>query len=368
MAAQYAIHARWSDAAEAVADAETWASDADPAVHERIDARNRTWSRALQDRLPGLVAVAADFEELQELIDPGVATETALRRARRYTVLRGPWSRGELTIRISDTAVDAEIVVAEPGLDAAALQVLEADLAVLLGQVASATGLAIWDPSSRQRLEPTAAATLLLARHANGLRQCARQVRRARRMQRWGLPSAVLLTMLALGAAAFLVREAVSDGTLAARTDPTRTATFVTERLEAPARDFPAATRYALSGRIDETRQMVRLEVSRDQFVRAAPGARYTVLSTSDATTPFLLRPAFEERRPFVRVGEAGISWLALLALAPIGLWLGFVWRPWWRHAASDRPRVLAQMTATLSGLLKALAVVAVVVLVRQWR
>lgn len=368
MAAQYAIHARWSDAAEPAADDEPWASDADPAVHERIDARNRAWSQALQDRLPGLVPVVADFEELQELVDPGVAAETAVRRARRYTVLRGPWSRGELTIRIPDTAVDAEIGVAEPGLDDPALRALEADLAALLGQVGSATGLAMWDPAGGQRLAPAAASALLLSNHANGLRHRARQLQRARRRQRWGLPSAVLLTLAALGAAIFLVGAALSDGTLASRTDPTRTATFITDRLEAPAQGLPGTTRYALTGRIEETRQAAQLAVSRDQFVRAAPGARYTVLTTSDVTTPFLLRADFEDRQPFLRVGEAGISWLALLALAPIGLWLGFVGWPWWHHTAADRPRVLAQMTGTLMGLLKALVVVAVLLLIRQLR
>jgi hypothetical protein len=91
--------------------------------------------------------------------------------------------------------------------------------------------------------------------------------------------------------------------------------------------------------------------VFREEVLRAAPGARFTVLATRDADTPYLLRQAHASHQPFVRLGDGGVSWLALLALVPLGFWGVTVWRPWRRATAADRPRMLAQMTGRLLAL-----------------
>ena len=61
--------------------------------------------------------------------------------------------------------------------------------------------------------------------------------------------------------------------------------------------------------------------MSRDVYIRAAPGARHTVLHTSDPTTPWVLRATFDPDEAVLRVGDDGVAWFALVALLPVALW-----------------------------------------------
>ena len=347
-----------------------WAVDESGQACSALSARNQRVGERLQALLPALRSIPVQPGDLADVVGTDADPETMIRRFHRYRVLAGRWSRGPLLIRVYD-----RLLVAQLTIEAAAVEKLGNDaaaglgevLATLLAALESATGFQVWDEQGRRVLAASAAAPVLLAQHARGLAIFSRALRKTRRMRSLGVPSALLMTCGTLLIAFLIIRGAFAQGTLAARTDPARQETFVTAVLPPPVSSFGVFTGYALDGWIAESPQQLRVPVGRAEYIRAAPGARFTVLATSDRATPFVLRSAFEDQGAFLRLGDRGVSWSGLLAGVPLLLWLRFVCWPWVRARGEQRRSVREQMTRRLILVGKLIGLGALLLLLRLW-
>jgi len=158
-----------------------------------------------------------------------------------------------------------------------------------------------------------------------------------------------VMGLAAAAIAGFFLAESVRTGTPMATADRTRPATFVTEALLPPTDILGLLLRFALSGRVIGAEGPVRLEVFRDAYLRAGPGARYTVLPTRDPAVPWLLLTTLERQGPAIPLGPVGLAPLPLMAavISP-ALWLLMVGLPLWRAGPVRRWRARAGVTRTL--------------------
>jgi len=106
--------------------------------------------------------------------------------------------------------------------------------------------------------------------------------------------------------------------------------------------------------------------VSRDVYIRAAPGARHTVLRTNDPATPWVLRATFNPGEAVLRVGDGGVAWFALVALLPVALWGVLVFYPWVRVRGEGRALMKEQMSRNLLSITKLTLLLGVVALIKR--
>jgi hypothetical protein len=345
-------------------EAQTPWDDADPATWPVLAERSQQRAQALQTALPGLKPLLLDSRALPVLVDNATPLDAAVQRAKRLCFLEGPWAQGELHLELWDRHVELYAGVLHPD-DAAARAALLTDLAALLDRVTIATGLPVQLPHHPNTANAEQAAQVLLQQQQAALLRVAKAHRRAGRRRAWGPASALLLSALAALAVFWLARQALLDGALAASVQPDRVATFVAQRTVAPAPMSSLTQQYHLSGTIVETGQPAELSVTREVFIRAAPGARYTVVATTDPDSPYLLRGSFEALPPYARLWGAPVSATVGLVLIPLALWLWWVLLPWWRAPDQGRNAMWQGMSNKVLGLSPLLALL---LLVWVWR
>ena len=187
-----------------------------------------------------------------------------LRRYHRSRVLVGAWRGGELRVRIYDDLIAVTIPVVD--LVRRERPALVRDLQALLDTLTETTGMVPWDPATGAPLTATAAAQALLERHGPGLDRLSRAVIRERLRRHLGLPSLVVLTLLAWVLSGWFAWDGLRRGTLMASVDGDATATFVTDTLLPPANLLGFFPRFALEGHLAGRAQRVRLLVDRPEY------------------------------------------------------------------------------------------------------
>ena len=172
-----------------------WSADASASASDAIDQRNRAIAARLRERIPGLAAARDRLADFDDLVDDDLSQEAVLRRYHRSRVLVGPWRGGELCVRIYDDLIAVTIPVVD--LVRRERPALVRDLQALLDTLTETTGMVPWDPATGAPLPATAATQVLLERHGAGLERLSRAVIRERLRRHLGLPSLVVLTLLA---------------------------------------------------------------------------------------------------------------------------------------------------------------------------
>lgn len=340
-----------------------WAADESPEACAALSTRTREAVERLKKALPDLQPLPVEAEEVPDLLGRVQDPEVSIRRLHRFARLVGTWECGSVLIGAYDNSVEVSLAV-----DAARLSSnnLIESLARLLTCLESATHFNFLDQEGRRTLEPASAAALLLERNNKGLLALQRARRRSRRLQALAAPSAILMTIVVATLAFLIIRGAVEHGSLVLRTDPAREAVFVTTTLTPPASGFSLSPSYRLEGHTLDTGEHARLLVSRDVYIRAAPGARHTVLHTSDPATPWVLRATFNPDEAVLRVGDGGVAWFALGALLPVALWGVLVLYPWVRVRGKGRALMKEQMTRNLLSIAKLTLLLGVVALIKR--
>lgn len=341
-----------------------WAADEDPEACAALSQRIRGTVDRLMQSLANLQRRPVDTADLPPMLGNALDPEVSIRRLHRFVQLQGTWECGWILIAVYDNVVEVELAVdaEQPGADD-----LDEALARLLTRLEAATRFHVLDQEGRRELDPVSATSLLLTRHHKGLEANRRAARRSRWLRTLGVPSAILMTIV-LGLLAFLiVKAAVEHGSLVLRTDPASETIFVTTALLPPARAYGIRTAYTLEGRIQESNGYARLPVSRETYIRAAPGARYTVLHTSDPSTPLIPQSTHDPAEPILRIGDHGVAWFALAALVPVSLWVVLIAYPWLRARGDARAGTKEQMTKNLLSAIKLMLLAGIFVIIRRF-
>lgn len=307
-----------------------WTEDA-PAASDARALRNDAVAAALCAALPGLAPVADRTLDAYDLMEDTEPAEVMIRRFHRLRVLEGPCAMGTMRLLLMDGHIDATLLIGAAGDPAS----LERRLGQEIATLARASGHV--PVLAGQPVSPLRLAADLVARNAAGLRRSGRALRWRTLLARSGVPSLVLLTLLAVLAAAAAVQDGLSRGRLVMRADATRPMTFVTVAVPPPVWRLGLLPRFRLEGVVRETGGHVVLDAYRDEVLRAGPGAPFTVLPLKGVDPAYVLISHLEAARPAVALGNVGIAWSALLALLPLGVWGGLVLRPWITTPAPGR-------------------------------
>lgn len=342
-----------------------WCADGSIEEGDAIGRRNRDICRRLMALFTGAEA-ADEVEEYDEYLDGDLPQEAVLRRLHRSRAVSAPWRGGRLVIRLYDRAAWISLQVAD--LIRAEHPEFAADLAGCLQRISAVSGMQPRDVLTGQATSAERAAASVLEKNARTLERLSRQVLRQRWQHRLGLPSLAILCLLAAALCAGILASAFDRGNLLLHVDAAAPQTFVTETLAPPVYRLRIFPRFFLEGRIDATNQRVRLPVYRKEYLRAGPGAPFTVLPTYREVPPYVLRSDFDSAGPQLRLGGFGLQWFAALALLPPLLVYWFVLRPILRAPPQSREHRVAGATRTLVRLLVMGGIFALAVWVRTRR
>jgi hypothetical protein len=306
--------------------ASAWTPAGDAARAARLKADAELRARSLQACHPSWHRVPLTRDDLETLSDDdgddgSAPLDDVLARADRHIVLQGPWAGGTLTLRLHDALLSAELALADRHDDAT-----PAELAVLLDHLAQASGWPLVGRPGEPPPTATVAADAAWQHQARLSDRLRRQQQGQRRLQAAGPAGALLLSAGAWALALLLLSHGIETGTLATTTDASRQAEFTVQRLAGARPGLNLPPRYRLSGIVDGGTRATELEVTRELYLRAAPGARYTVVPTGDLRRPLVL--AHELQPPLLRGTGWGLSGSALAALLPLALWGWGVARP----------------------------------------
>lgn len=340
-----------------------WAGNESPEVCLDLSMRARETVERLTKDLIDLRPQPVAAEEMQHVLGSVQDPEVSIRRLHRFARLVGTWEYGRILIGVYDNLIEVSLTVDAERLNSGNLS---ESLARLLTCLESATHSNFLDQEGRRALEPASAASLLLERHHKGLLVLRRAARRSRQLQALAAPSAIFMTIVVAALTFLIIRGAVEHGSLVLRTDPAREAVFVTTALTPPASGFSMLPSYTLEGHILDTGERARLPVSRDVYIRAAPGARHTVLRTSDPASPLVLRSTFNPDEAVLQVGDHGVAWFALGALLPVALWVVLVLYPWMRVRGEGRALMKEQMTRNLLWIVRLTLLLGVVAAIKR--
>ncbi len=339
-----------------------WAADETPQACASLARQAHDIAARLMQSLANLQRRPVDTADLPAMLGNAPDPEASIRRLHRFVQLQGTWECGWILIAVYDNVVAVELAIdaEQPGVDD-----LDEALARLLTRLEAATRFHFLDQEGRRELDPVSATSLLLTRHHRGLEANRRAARRSRWLRTLGVPSAILMTIV-LGLLAFLIaKAAVEHGSLVLRTDPASETIFVTTALAPPVQRYGISSIYTLEGKIQGTNEYARLPVSRDTYIRAAPGARYTVLRTSDPSTPLVPQSAYDPTETIPRIGDHGVAWFVLLALVPVSLWVVLIAYPWLRARGDAREEMKKQMTRNLLSAIKLILLAGIAVVIR---
>lgn len=310
--------------------ASAWTDD-DAASSDARALRNDAVAAALCAAIPGLAPVADRSLDAYELMEDDQPAEVMIRRFHRLRVLEGPSAIGTMRLLVMDGLIDASLFLGVTG-DPATLERLLAQEIATLARASGHEPVLAGKPASPKEL-----AAHLVARNAAALQRRGRNLRWRTLLDRAGVPSLVLLTLITLLAAAAAVQDGVSRGRLVVLADATRPMTFVTTAVLPPVMRLGFFPRFQLEGVVRETGERVRVDTYRDVVLRAGPGAPFTVLPLRGAEPAYVLMSQLESAHPVVALGPVGIAWPALLGLLPLGLWAWLVLRPWLATPAPQR-------------------------------
>jgi len=311
-----------------------WCADGSIEESEAIGRRNRDICRHIGQLFPDAQA-ADDGDDFDEILEGDLSQDAAVRRLHRTRAMRARWRGGQIHIRLFDCV--AEVMLPVIDLTLADRHAFAADLAACLRQLSTATGMAPRDALSGKATSPELAAASLLTKNAPSLDVLARQVAESRQRRRLGPASLAILAVLVLVLSSAIVAWALQRGTLMLQVDPSLPQTFVTETLVSPTDRLGVFPAYALEGKVGMGRDSVRLPVDRSAYLRAGPGAPYTVLPTFRPETPYVLRSDFESAGPILPLGNFGLAWPVALAVLPPLLFYGITVRPILRAGAGAR-------------------------------
>lgn len=325
---------------------ELWSADGDPAASEAIATRNDAICARLRECLPSLSSAKEQQDYTELCADDALSQEQVLRRFHRMRALAGTWREGELRFEIFDELayLNVPVSAADSRNRAEYTDVLEK----LIGQVAQASGMTPRLPGGAAGTSAREAAIAAMTGAEAALSRMARQYRILRLQQQLALPSLAVFALLAIVGALALLWSGLDRGTLMATANANTPATFVTEATLPPTYRLGVLPKFALLGRVAETHERVELPVFREQYLRAGPGAPFTVLPTGNAGTPYVLRSDYDNATPVVRIGSVGLAWHAWLAIAPPAMFYVWIVRPLRRGPESQRARRLADVTAKL--------------------
>lgn len=342
-----------------------WSDDESTDNTDAIKRRNRTIQQRLGSQFPDV-----DFDqewrpeyELLNIGDPDA--DTVLLRQHRSNAVSGNWDHGGWLVEIYDELMLVVVKLDRFSDDREAA--LVNDLQSLFQLIHEASGFLPWNQELCRTEQPLDAASGLIAAHHEGLAELAKHNRRQRRRRAAGLPSLLILTLLALVSSGVLAWSAIDQGTLSINADATQQLTFVTERVPPPEMKLGIFPRFYLQGHIAGQEEAATLRVYRDQVIRAGPGARYTVVPTGKPEVPYVLRSKLDSIGPVAQIGDYGVNWLVLLASLPIALWYWILARPQGYSDPRDRAEIYERATTSLLGLLKILAFIGVILAVPVW-
>ncbi len=314
-----------------------WLAD-DPDDSEAVANRNQAIAESLMRQIPSLLPQADRRDLVTDTMEDGVSPEAMIRRFHRAQVLSGTVDGAAIEITLMDrfgrlaVAID---LVTDP-------RPVLSRLFALFGDASGYVPVLPWTGHATTHDDAVAG---LLDRHRPHLDRLRRQTRREAVLATLGVPSVVVMTLLAWAVMIWIGAESLRMGREVAATDATRPMTLVTLAIP-PARTFLGLfPDYALEGRIAETGQLVRVKAYRDQVIRAGYQARFTVLPTSLPDKPFVLQAEHDSHGPVVTIGTVTIAWSALLVLVPGFLWGWLVIRPWLVTPAGQRQALRARMT-----------------------
>jgi len=340
-----------------------WIADQDVELSAKIALRNADIAEALVTQIPGLTLVK-EWLEPDDYVDENLSQEAVLRRYHRCRVLSCAWRGGDLVIRIFDRALDVNFQMVN--LSRAELPRFISDLQALLAKVEKASGMRSWHAAAHRVESVDAAVTGLLESRASSLARHFRATRRER-LKRWlAIPSLAISGLLSFALALGIAADAIERGEILAGVQASVTDTFITDRMSSPQYRLGIFPKFSLQGHIEgQTRQQV-LPVFRDEFLRAGPGAPYTVLPTGDTNQPYLLRSEYEASLPLIPLGGRALPWHVFLAVLPIGLWYFFFLKPLVNALPLQREGMMSVISRRFGVvLLGGMAVVAVVFLRR---
>lgn len=344
---------------------EDWPGDASLEAAETFRARIAARAAALRAAMPGLREEQVPFEIIDRWIDDGLSRAAAVARHERMVSLAGDWRGYRVALELYDRATFGSVVLnQDPG--AAEEKRLRPALESLVATVCGATGQVLLDEGRAATSDPIQGAAVLLARSDKLLAEARRRYARERLRERLGWPSVALLTLLAWLLAGWIGWHGVLAGMQVAGVDPAKPLTFQTLSAPPVKRQFLGLfPDFELAGRILETGQDVQVEVYRDQFLAAGPGARFTAFATGRPAMPYVLREYCESQLPLVRIGSLAVSWHGGLALAPLALWGWLLVRPLLRAPAAARPFLLRGMSTAALRLTQIGAVAIIALTVR---
>lgn len=340
-----------------------WIADQDAELSAKIAVRNADIAQALVTQIPGLTS-AKEWLEPDDYADEDLSQEAVLRRYHRCRVLSGAWRGGDLTIRIFDRALDANFQMVN--LSRAELPRFVDDLQALLAKIGKTSGMRPWHAEVHRVESVDVAVSRLLESRASALPRHFRATFRAR-LKRWlAMPSLVISGLLAFALTFGIAADAIERGEILAGVQASVTDTFITEEMPSPQYRWGIFPKFSLQGHIEgQTRQQV-LPVFRDEYLRAGPGAPYTVLPTGETNQPYLLRSDYEASLPLIRFGGMALPWHAVVAVLPIGLWYFLFLKPLISAIPQQREVMLSVISHRFGVLLLGgMAVIAVVLLRR---
>lgn len=340
-----------------------WAADESSEACIGLSARARETLERLRKDLADLQPLSVDPEEVPYLVGNVHDPEVCIRRFHRLLRLIGTWEGGRVQIDVFDNLVEVSVNVAAERLTNGDLR---ESIERLLIRIESATHFTFLDMEGRRTLKPASAASFLLHRHHKGLLALRRAARRSRRLRILAAPSAIVMTIITAALMFMIVRGAFERGRLVLHVDPAREETFVTTSLVPPTPEFRVWPSYTLEGHILATGERASVPVSREVYIRAAPGARHSVLRTSDPAMPLVLSSMFDPDEPVLRIGDEAIAWFAIGALLPAALWGTFVLYPWLRTRGEDRALMMERMTKNLLTFAKLASLLAVIAAIKR--
>jgi hypothetical protein len=270
-----------------------------------------------------------DGEALALAASGAVSSQTAVRRLarwRRWIVERAGPPLGDFELTVFDSAAVLRLVGED--VSAGGRQALAAAIDALVAETAALTEMTPWDTALGEPLADGAAGATLVARSSAGLDLLDRRSRREASPRRLGPWAFAAMTLVCAAAAVASVVIGVQVRARAASIAEGPARAFVTRAMgpvEVGAFGLP---RYLLEGAVEGGPDMV-LEAGRAEHLRAAPGARFTVLPTTDPAQPWMLRSKAERLRPMA--GPLGLATPAAGVAGALAVWWFAAARPLWR-------------------------------------
>jgi hypothetical protein len=306
-----------------------WHADSDQMTAAAVIERNTRVGKALAEIFPGVAEIPRghlDPEELALFSDDNLPPEAMIQRLarRRAWTIKSDGPVSDVSLTIFDGMANVDLRITDPSSER------RAEIAALIDQVADIlrreASMALWDYGT-VKIAPEAPGALVMSQSRTALDRQAKANRIAAFERRAGPVVAAILTLMLLAAVAFTLFTALESGLASTALRDQPALTFVT--LEAPQDgSFRLWPSYILLGTVNG--EPARLSVGRPEYLRAAVGARFSVLATGDRDHPYILLSQAGNQVPALPLGNGRALplHLALVLAGLTALWVLFVLRP----------------------------------------